>query len=278
MSARAVWSKIQQDIGHLGAGLDALGVHAALYTVHTLSILKRAWYWGITALRGSVRICTSISSSRLCSGTTTGRRPTNSGIMPNSMRSRASTLPRSRSFSSISAIASTSFPELLARSAAAAARRPFPRLEGVPKPRYCRKCQKSVTHQNQLKFEDRKQLYFTVEKSPFHFSYGRWSGPARWKHLMPQTKCWLYPLAPSLLSTSYYSSLGHLWLFPQAVSANPEQKNENFNIQNLTIMTNYTMQKKLNSARAFYSAENDHIVMSILLLVAGLCPASQVDS
>ncbi len=36
--------------------------------------------------------------------------------------------------------------------------------------------------------------------------------------------------------------------------------------------------KKLNSAGAFCSAENYHIILFILLLVAGLCPASQVDS
>lgn len=98
-------------------------------------MLNRAWYWGTTALRGSVRIRTSVSSSRLCRGTTTGRRPTNSGIIPNSIRSRASTCFSSRSFSSISATVSVS-PLVLAKSAAAAARRPFPRLEGVPKPKY----------------------------------------------------------------------------------------------------------------------------------------------
>lgn len=98
-------------------------------------MLNRAWYWGTTALRGSVRIRTSVSSSRLCRGTTTGRRPTNSGIIPNSIRSRASTCFNSRSFSSISATVSVS-PLVLAKSAAAAARRPFPRLEGVPKPKY----------------------------------------------------------------------------------------------------------------------------------------------
>lgn len=104
----------------------------------TLSILNRAWYWGTTALRGSVKIRTSVSSSRLCRGTTTGRRPTNSGIIPNSIRSLASTCFSSRSFSSISATVSVS-PLLLAKSAAAAARRPFPKLEGVPKPKYYRK-------------------------------------------------------------------------------------------------------------------------------------------
>lgn len=103
--------------------------------VLTLSMLNRAWYWGTTALRGSVKIRTSVSSSKLCRGTTTGRRPTNSGIIPNSMRSLASTCFRSRSFSSISATVSVS-PLVLAKSAAAAARRPFPRLEGVPKPKY----------------------------------------------------------------------------------------------------------------------------------------------
>ncbi|KAJ8002503.1 hypothetical protein DPEC_G00159580 [Dallia pectoralis] len=98
-------------------------------------MLNRAWYCGMTALRGSVRIRTSVSSSRLCSGTTTGSRPTNSGIIPNSMRSRASTSFSSLSFSSISATMSVCS-LLFARSAAAAARRPLPMLEGVPKPRY----------------------------------------------------------------------------------------------------------------------------------------------
>lgn len=101
----------------------------------TLSMLKSAWYWGITALRGSVRIRTRVLSSRLCRGTTTGKRPTNSGIMPNSMRSRASTCRSKRSFSSMSCCVLVS-PPRLARSAAAAALLPFPRLEGVPKPRY----------------------------------------------------------------------------------------------------------------------------------------------
>lgn len=103
----------------------------------TLSMLNRAWYWGTTALRGSVKIRTSVSSSRLCRGTTTGRRPTNSGIIPNSIKSLASTCFSSLSFSSISATVSVS-PLVLAKSAAAAARRPFPRLEGVPKPKYWR--------------------------------------------------------------------------------------------------------------------------------------------
>lgn len=101
----------------------------------TLSMLNKAWYWGITALRGSVSICTSVFSSRLCKGTTTGNRPTNSGIMPNSMRSLASTWRNNRSFSSMSWWVFDS-PLRLARSAAAAALLPFPRLEGVPNPRY----------------------------------------------------------------------------------------------------------------------------------------------
>lgn len=113
----------------------------------TLSMLKRAWYCGTTALRGSVRMRTSVSSSRLCRGTTTGSRPTNSGIIPNSIRSRASTCLKSRSFSSISATASISLPELFAKSAAAAARRPLPKLEGVPKPRYCSRHQFRVNNE-----------------------------------------------------------------------------------------------------------------------------------
>ena len=76
----------------------------------TLSILKRAWYWGISAFFGSVRICTNMSAVRLWSGTTTGKRPTNSGIIPNSIKSLASTLRSSASFSSISSIASVSSP------------------------------------------------------------------------------------------------------------------------------------------------------------------------
>lgn len=111
-----------------------LFVHAIVWAL-TLSILNRAWYWGTTALRGSVRMRTSVGSSRLCRGTTTGRRPTNSGIIPNSIRSRASTCFRSLSFSSISATASVS-PLVLAKSAAAAARRPLPWFKGVPNPKY----------------------------------------------------------------------------------------------------------------------------------------------
>lgn len=118
----------------------------------TLSMLNRAWYWGTTALRGSVKIRTSVSSSRLCRGTTTGSRPTNSGIIPNSIRSLASTCFNSLSFSSISATVSVS-PLLLAKSAAAAARRPLPRLEGVPKPKYWR----GMKHDNQVRGSDDKQ-------------------------------------------------------------------------------------------------------------------------
>lgn len=118
----------------------------------TLSMLNRAWYWGTTALRGSVKIWTSVSSSKLCRGTITGRRPTNSGIIPNSIRSLASTCFSSLSFSSISATVSVS-PLVFARSAAAAARRPFPRLEGVPKPKYWT----DMKHKEHFKGRNNKQ-------------------------------------------------------------------------------------------------------------------------
>lgn len=98
-------------------------------------MLNKAWYWEITAFRGSVSTCTSVFSSRLCNGTTTGNRPTNSGIMPNSIRPLASTWRNNRSFSSMSWWVFDS-PLRLARSAAAAALLPFPRLDGVPNPRY----------------------------------------------------------------------------------------------------------------------------------------------
>ncbi len=52
-------------------------------------MLKRVWNWGMRALRGSVRMRTSMSCDSECSGVITGNRPTNSGIIPNSIRSRA---------------------------------------------------------------------------------------------------------------------------------------------------------------------------------------------
>jgi hypothetical protein len=57
----------------------------------TLSMPKSIWYWGTSAFRGSVKILTSMSSLSEWKGTRVGKRPTNSGIMPNSMRSVAST-------------------------------------------------------------------------------------------------------------------------------------------------------------------------------------------
>lgn len=133
----------------------------------TLSMLNRAWYWGTTALRGSVKIRTSVSSSRLCRGTTTGRRPTNSGIIPNSIRSLASTSLSSLSFSSISATVSVS-PLVLAKSAAAAARRPFPRLEGVPKPRYLRVMKQG--DQVRGRNEDKQEFWLTTCGKSLHTS------------------------------------------------------------------------------------------------------------
>ena len=68
----------------------------------TLSMLNSAWYCGTKAFRGSVRILTREPSSKECKLTTTGRRPTNSGIIPNSTRSRASTWLSSLSRSALS--------------------------------------------------------------------------------------------------------------------------------------------------------------------------------
>ena len=65
-------------------------------------MLNSAWYCGTKAFRGSVRILTREPSSKECKLTTTGRRPTNSGIIPNSTRSRASTWLSSLSRSALS--------------------------------------------------------------------------------------------------------------------------------------------------------------------------------
>ena len=63
------------------------------------SISNSFWYCRTRALRGSVRMRTSASSSSGSSGAITGKRPMNSGIMPNSSRSSlvtcASSSPRS---------------------------------------------------------------------------------------------------------------------------------------------------------------------------------------
>uniref|UniRef100_A0A1I8GHE6 RGS domain-containing protein n=1 Tax=Macrostomum lignano TaxID=282301 RepID=A0A1I8GHE6_9PLAT len=66
---------------------------AEIRTSHTLhwSMPNSSLYWLMRALRGSTRILASIAASRLCRTLMTGNRPTNSGIMPKSMRSRAST-------------------------------------------------------------------------------------------------------------------------------------------------------------------------------------------
>lgn len=101
----------------------------------TLSMLKSAWYWGTSALRGATRILTSISWVRLWNGTTTGRRPQNSGIKPNSIRSRASTCRSKASRSSLSDTVSL-LSAWLFWSASEAARRPWWVSDGAPKPRY----------------------------------------------------------------------------------------------------------------------------------------------
>ena len=99
-------------------------------------MLSSAWYWGTKALWGSVRIFTSMDSVRLWKGTTTGRRPQNSGIRPNSMRSRASTRRSRASFSSLSEAVSL-LSAWLRWSASEAARLPWLLSVGAPKPRYC---------------------------------------------------------------------------------------------------------------------------------------------
>ena len=73
---------------------------------YTLSILNRAWYCGTSAFLGTVNIFMSAFSSNECSATTTGRRPTNSGIIPKSIKSLASTSLRSLSRSALSSFTS----------------------------------------------------------------------------------------------------------------------------------------------------------------------------
>jgi len=60
-------------------------------TCCTMSMLNSFWYCGTSAFFGSIRTWTSIASEREWNGIRIGKRPTNSGIIPNSMRSRAST-------------------------------------------------------------------------------------------------------------------------------------------------------------------------------------------
>ena len=57
----------------------------------TPSMLNSFWYCLIRAFLGSVRICMSAFSSSSSRVATTGKRPTNSGIRPNLMRSSGST-------------------------------------------------------------------------------------------------------------------------------------------------------------------------------------------
>lgn len=96
-------------------------------------MLKSAWYCGTSAFLGSVRILTSDSSSNECKLTTTGSRPTNSGIIPNSTRSRASTMLRSLSRSALSS--RTSGCEFLKMSSCFSLE--LLSFEGAPKPITC---------------------------------------------------------------------------------------------------------------------------------------------
>ncbi len=57
----------------------------------TPSSSNRRWYCFTRALRGSTRIWSSASRSRLCTEVSTGRRPMNSGIIPNFTRSSGMT-------------------------------------------------------------------------------------------------------------------------------------------------------------------------------------------
>ena len=63
----------------------------------TPSSSKSRLYCLTRALRGSVRIWMSASRSRLCTLVMTGRRPTNSGIMPNFSRSSGMTSAKASS-------------------------------------------------------------------------------------------------------------------------------------------------------------------------------------
>ena len=56
-----------------------------------MSMLKSFWYCGTKAFFGSIKTWTSIASDSEWNGIRMGKRPTNSGIIPNSIRSRAST-------------------------------------------------------------------------------------------------------------------------------------------------------------------------------------------
>jgi len=56
-----------------------------------MSMLNSFWYCGTNAFFGSINTWTSIASDNEWNGIRMGNRPTNSGIIPNSIRSRAST-------------------------------------------------------------------------------------------------------------------------------------------------------------------------------------------
>ena len=115
---------------------ESLMLLGKIFKLNTLSICRSAWYCGISALRGSVKIFINISSLREWKGTTTGKRPTNSGIIPNSIKSLASTSCNILSLSMRSASASP--PSLkLFWSASVAALLPCILPVGAPKPRYC---------------------------------------------------------------------------------------------------------------------------------------------
>jgi len=99
-------------------------------------MLNSVWYWVMRAFFGSVRIRISMSSVREWNGTTTGNRPTNSGIIPNSTRSCASTRRSNASFSAWSSSEPCPMSLNERRSLSVAARLPCPSL-GTSKPRYC---------------------------------------------------------------------------------------------------------------------------------------------
>ena len=65
---------------------------------------NKCWYCLKSAFLGSVKIVTSESSLNECMATTTGRRPTNSGIMPKFTRSCVSRAWRRSSLSFISSL------------------------------------------------------------------------------------------------------------------------------------------------------------------------------
>ena len=81
---------------------SAMATRASSVTSSSMSSnSNRRWYCFTRAFRGSTRILTSASASSWETEPTTGRRPTNSGIRPNLMRSSGRTSANSapRSFS-----------------------------------------------------------------------------------------------------------------------------------------------------------------------------------